>query len=128
MGNKNASGVRYSDIIGAATFNDFVHVETVPFMEWQLRRYQRAFGDKRDERKRPEGDTYTSQRADQDMVYSFCFAPTGEQLPKAPIKIRPHAVILLLPPVFVLVASFVSRSNQLRIPVITLNQVAPTRS
>lgn len=109
--NKNASGVRYSDIIGAATFNDFVHVETVPFMEWQLRRYQRAFGDKRDIRKRPEGDTYTSQRADQDMVYSFCFAPTGEQLPKAPIKMPP-ACSDLVAATSVCACGFICQSQQ----------------
>lgn len=87
--NSHATGVRFSDIIGAATFNEFTHVETVPFKEWTLRRYHRSFGDRRDARKRPEGDQYTSQRGDMDMVYSFCYAPSGSTLPKAPIKRPP---------------------------------------
>jgi len=113
--NRNASGVRYSDIIGAATFNEFVHVETVPFLEWQLRRYHRSFGDRRDERKRPEGDTYTSQRADQDMVYSFCYAPTGVQLSKAPIK-QPPACKDLMVATCVCACGFICQSQMRQTP------------
>jgi len=87
--NSNATGVRYSDIIDAAMLNEFVHVETVPFKEWHLRRYHRSFGDRRDARQRPDKDSYTSQNADKDMVYSFCYAPTGETLGQAPIKRPP---------------------------------------
>merc|ERR1712137_699724 len=88
--NMSAVGVRYSDIIGAATENEFVHVETVPFKEWILHRYLRAYGDRRDAIRRPgEGTGYTSQRADADMVYSFCYAPTGARLPKAHIRLPP---------------------------------------
>eukprot|EP00928_Gymnodinium_smaydae_P081172 TRINITY_DN64734_c0_g1_i1.p1 TRINITY_DN64734_c0_g1~~TRINITY_DN64734_c0_g1_i1.p1 ORF type:complete len:534 (-),score=137.68 TRINITY_DN64734_c0_g1_i1:103-1704(-) len=94
--NSNAQGVRYSDIIGAATLNEFSHVETVPFQQWCLRRYNRSFGDKRDARKRLEGESsYTAQRADKDMVYAFRFAPTGVQPARSPIQRPPSCRDLL---------------------------------
>jgi len=89
--NSGATGVRYTTIIEAAALNEFVHVETVPFLAWQLHKYNRSFGDKRDQKKRLEGESsYTSQRSEKDMVYAFRFAPTGVPPPRAPIK-RPPA-------------------------------------
>merc|ERR1712100_702058 len=49
--NSGAVGVRYSFIISSAVENEFVHVETVPFKEWQLHRNLRSY-DKRDAHKR----------------------------------------------------------------------------
>jgi len=94
--NSGATGVRYSDIISAAEINEFMHLETVPFQEWELRRYNRSFGDKRDQKKRLAGESsYTAQRADKDMVYAFSYTPSGVQPPRAPIK-RPPACSDLL--------------------------------
>mmetsp|Transcript_46308 Transcript_46308/g.83515 ORF Transcript_46308/g.83515 Transcript_46308/m.83515 type:complete len:534 (+) Transcript_46308:41-1642(+) len=87
---KGAVGVRYSYIVQSAIENEFVHVETMPFLEWHLHRYGRAYGDKRDVYRRPEeGQGYNVQRAEADMVYSFRYAPTGEVLPPAEIRIPP---------------------------------------
>eukprot|EP00971_Amphidinium_carterae_P206443 4096639-Amphidinium_carterae.1 len=33
-----ALGVRYSYIIGSALENEFIHIETIPFLEWHLHR------------------------------------------------------------------------------------------
>merc|ERR1719240_565283 len=80
--NKGAVGVRYSYIVGGAIENEFVHVETMPFLEWHLHRYGRSYGDKRDVYRRPEkGEGYNVQRAEADMVYSFRYAPSGQTLP-----------------------------------------------
>merc|ERR1712032_449920 len=40
--NSHAKGVRYSDIMAAASKSEFVHIETMPFLEWQLRSYRRS--------------------------------------------------------------------------------------
>lgn len=89
--NSGAVGVRFSFIIGAATENEFVHVETVPFKEWQLHRYLRSYGDKRDAHKRvtEAGTGYNAQKAQSDMVYSFCYAPSGQPLPEQEIRMPP---------------------------------------
>lgn len=76
--NSRATGVRYSDIISGASNSDFVHEETFPFLDWQLARYRRSYGDRRDVQKRPEdGDVYNAQRAQSDMVYAFTYRPSG---------------------------------------------------
>jgi len=94
--NSNATGVRFSDIMMAASSNEFLHVETVPFLEWQLRTYRRSYGDRRDERRRPDdGDIYRSQRAHSDMVYCFRYAPTGSTPPKSTIRYPPSKTDLL---------------------------------
>merc|ERR550525_1095582 len=94
--NSNATGVRYSDIMTAAKLSEFVHIETVPFLEWQLRNYQRSYGDRRDKNRRPEeGDIYRDQRAHNDMVYSFLFARTGETPAKPRIRYPPAKSDLL---------------------------------
>merc|ERR1719235_630757 len=60
--NMGAVGVRYSYIVDSAVQNEFLHVETVPFLEWHLHRYGRSYGDKRDANKRPgEGENYNAQ-------------------------------------------------------------------
>merc|ERR1719310_1766478 len=41
--NANATGVRYTDILAGAEMSEFEHVETVPFQEWCLRDYGRAY-------------------------------------------------------------------------------------
>merc|ERR1719203_2287647 len=67
--NSNATGVRYSYIVGGAIENEFAHVETMPFLEWHLHRYGRSYGDKRDVYKRPDAkkdESYNAQRANQD--------------------------------------------------------------
>lgn len=89
--NKGAMGVRYSYIIRAATDNEFVHVETLPFREWHLHKYFRSYGDKRDKYKRvmTGGTGYNAQREDSDMVYCFCYAPTGADLPPQEIRLPP---------------------------------------
>jgi hypothetical protein len=95
--NAGAVGVRYSFIITSAVENEFVHVETVPFKEWSLHRYLRSYGDKRDAYKRlTEGGTgYNAQKGESDMVYSFCYAPTGSELPEQSIRIPPTKKDLL---------------------------------
>lgn len=88
--NSNATGVRYSDIIGGASSSEFVHDESFPFLEWQLSRYRRSYGDRRDETKRPEdGEVYNSQRANTDMVYSFTYKPSGNSVPAPLISYPP---------------------------------------
>merc|ERR1712203_1313986 len=90
--NSGACGVRYSYIVGSAVHNEFVHVETMPFLEWHLHRYGRSYGDKRDTYKRPDAknnQSYNAQRADTDMVYSFVYKPSGETLPKQAIRLPP---------------------------------------
>ncbi|CAK0886766.1 unnamed protein product [Prorocentrum cordatum] len=76
--NANATGVRFSDIMMAAEMNEFTHVETVPFLEWQLRGYLRSYGDRRDANRRPgDGENYRSQRAHSDMVSRLPALGTG---------------------------------------------------
>jgi len=90
--NMGAVGVRYSYIIGSALENEFAHIETVPFLEWHLHRYGRSYGDKRDIYKRPDAknnQSYNAQAAHRDMVYCFCYAPTGAPLPRQSIKLPP---------------------------------------
>jgi len=94
--NANATGVRYSDIISAGMVNEFAHTETFPFTDWQLKGYHRSYGDKRDALQRPgEEAGYRSQNTDKDMVYSFCFAPTGEAVPEAPVRMPPSCKDLM---------------------------------
>mmetsp|Transcript_61359 Transcript_61359/g.106716 ORF Transcript_61359/g.106716 Transcript_61359/m.106716 type:complete len:530 (-) Transcript_61359:64-1653(-) len=81
--NMGAVGVRYSYIVGGALENEFVHVETMPFLEWHLHRYGRSYGDRRDAYKRPDAknnESYNAQRAESDMVYCFVYAPSGETI------------------------------------------------
>lgn len=88
--NMGAVGVRYSYIIGSAVENEFCHVETMPLLEWHLRKYGRSYGDRRDAYKRPDqGQGYNVQRAEADMVYTFQYAPSGETLPKQNIRLPP---------------------------------------
>mmetsp|Transcript_108020 Transcript_108020/g.220537 ORF Transcript_108020/g.220537 Transcript_108020/m.220537 type:complete len:520 (+) Transcript_108020:72-1631(+) len=90
--NAGAVGVRYSYIVGGAIENEFLHVETMPFQEWHLHRYGRSYGDKRDVYKRPDAvnnQSYNAQRADSDMVYCFCFAPTGQDIGKQEVRLPP---------------------------------------
>eukprot|EP00933_Yihiella_yeosuensis_P027395 TRINITY_DN21295_c0_g1_i1.p1 TRINITY_DN21295_c0_g1~~TRINITY_DN21295_c0_g1_i1.p1 ORF type:complete len:507 (+),score=110.91 TRINITY_DN21295_c0_g1_i1:71-1591(+) len=88
--NMGAVGVRYSYIIGSAVQNEFEHCETIPFMEWQLRRYGRAYGDRRDAYKRPgQGQGYNVQKAEADMVYTFEYRPSDKTLPKQEIRLPP---------------------------------------
>merc|ERR1719191_110355 len=87
--NMGAVGVRYSYIVESAIENEFVHVETMPFLEWHLHRYGRSYGDRRDAYKRPDAknnQSYNAQNANADMVYCFAYAPTGE--PAGPPNIR----------------------------------------
>lgn len=93
--NSRATGVRFTDIIGAAVHNEFRHVETVPFLEWQLRNYRRSYGDRRDSERRPEdGEIYRNQRGNSDMVYSFCYLPTGKPNPAPTIRQPPSKQLL----------------------------------
>lgn len=88
--NCGARGVRFSDITGAANTNEFMHVETVPFTEWTLRDYNRSYGDKRDKKKRPKkGEIYAAQNASRDMIYCFCYAPSGLDVPKLRVRYPP---------------------------------------
>lgn len=94
--NSGAVGVRFSYIINSALGNEFVHVETIPFLQWQLHRYGRSYGDRRDTYKRPgEGEQYNSQRAESDMVYVFAYAPSGKVLPRQNIKCPPTRKVML---------------------------------
>uniref|UniRef100_A0A7S0A692 25S rRNA (uridine-N(3))-methyltransferase BMT5-like domain-containing protein n=1 Tax=Pyrodinium bahamense TaxID=73915 RepID=A0A7S0A692_9DINO len=94
--NSQATGVRYSDIMAAAMLSEFVHVETMPFLEWRLRNYRRSYGDRRDANRRPEdGEIYKNQRAHSDMVYCFRYAPTGGTPPKLRIRYPPEKQDLL---------------------------------
>ncbi|CAE7372367.1 Ranbp2 [Symbiodinium sp. CCMP2592] len=88
--NMGAVGVRYSYILGSAEQNEFQHVETLPFLEWSLHRYGRAYGDRRDKKKRPgDGQGYNAQKAESDMVYTFEYRPSGRELPIQEIKFPP---------------------------------------
>jgi len=94
--NRSAVGVRFSYIVGSAMDNEFVHTETMPFLQWSLHRYGRSYGDRRDIYKRPgEGAQYDSQRADSDMVYCFVYQPTGNPLPKQRLRLPPTYRVLL---------------------------------
>merc|ERR1740121_2513945 len=90
--NERATGVRYQYIVGGAIENEFIHVETMPFLEWHLHRYGRSYGDRRDVYKRPDAknnQSYNAQNANSDMVYCFCYAPTGNSMGPAHIKLPP---------------------------------------
>lgn len=90
--NATAVGVRYSYIVASALENEFVHVETVPFTEWHLHRYGRSYGDKRDVYKRPDAknnQSYNAQAAEKDMVYCFCFKPSGNKIPPQTVRMPP---------------------------------------
>lgn len=90
--NMGAVGVRYSYIVTGALENEFVHVETMPFLEWHLHRYGRSYGDRRDAYKRPDAQnnqSYNAQRAEADMVYCFVFAPSGETIGEQKIRVPP---------------------------------------
>lgn len=94
--NSGATGVRFSDIIGGARASEFMHDETFPFLEWQLARYRRSYGDRRDATKRPEdGEVYNAQRAHTDMVYCFTYRPSGKALPAPAISYPPTREELL---------------------------------
>merc|ERR1712190_319921 len=97
--NMGAVGVRYSYIVGGASENEFVHTETVPFLEWHLHRYGRSYGDKRDSYKRPDAknnQSYNAQKAEADMVYCFTYTPSGEALPPQRIRTPPTLKTLSL--------------------------------
>merc|ERR1712187_291987 len=97
--NSRATGVRYSDIILGAKLSEFVHVETIPFLEWKLCAYRRSYGDRRDSTKRPEdGEVYNDQRAYSDMVYCFVYKPDGEKAEPAKIHYPPTKEELYLSP------------------------------
>jgi hypothetical protein len=90
--NSNAVGVRYSYVVESALENEFVHVETMPFLEWHLHRYGRSYGDRRDKYKRPDAQnnpSYNAQKGDSDMVYCFCYAPSGEPVGAPTIRLPP---------------------------------------
>jgi len=95
--NAGAVGVRYSYIVGGALENEFLHVETMPFLEWHLHRYGRSYGDRRDVYKRPDAknnQSYNAQNANSDMVYCFCYAPTGKTLGPQPVRVPPTLTTL----------------------------------
>merc|ERR1711920_763137 len=90
--NMGAVGVRYSYIVGSALENEFMHLETVPFLEWHLHRYGRSYGDRRDTFKRPDAknnQSYDSQAPQNDMVYCFVYSPSGEKIPKQTVRMPP---------------------------------------
>eukprot|EP00929_Paragymnodinium_shiwhaense_P111815 TRINITY_DN80100_c0_g1_i1.p1 TRINITY_DN80100_c0_g1~~TRINITY_DN80100_c0_g1_i1.p1 ORF type:complete len:713 (+),score=210.89 TRINITY_DN80100_c0_g1_i1:104-2242(+) len=88
--NSRATGVRYTDILNGAKMSEFEHVETVPFLEWQLRDYMRSYGDKRDVNRRPEdGENYRAQKKGSDMVYCFVYKPSGDTVPKPRVRLPP---------------------------------------
>lgn len=96
--NQGATGVRYSYIVGGALQNEFVHVETMPFLEWQLHRYGRSYGDKRDIYKRPDAknnESYNAQSGASDMVYCFRYEPTGKKLGQQYVRMPPTLNTLL---------------------------------
>jgi len=94
--NGSATGVRYSDIICGAQNSEFVHIETFPFLEWQLRNYGRSYGDRRDKGRRPDdGENYRAQRAQSDMVYCFRYEPSGGAPPKAAIRQPPTKEVMM---------------------------------
>lgn len=90
--NMGAVGVRYSYIITGAQENEFIHTETMPFLEWHLHRYGRSYGDRRDAYKRPDekkNQSYNAQNGERDMVYCFKYQPSGETLGKQMIRLPP---------------------------------------
>jgi len=90
--NMGAVGVRYSYIVGGAEENEFVHTETISFLEWHLHRYGRSYGDRRDAYKRPDkvaNESYNAQRAEADMVYCFEYKPSDSPIPKQMIRLPP---------------------------------------
>mmetsp|Transcript_11071 Transcript_11071/g.24390 ORF Transcript_11071/g.24390 Transcript_11071/m.24390 type:complete len:552 (-) Transcript_11071:88-1743(-) len=96
--NCGAVGVRYSYIVGSAIENEFLHIETMPFLEWHLHRYGRSYGDKRDVYKRPDAvnnQSYNAQAADRDMVYCFAYQPSGNAIPPQTIRLPPNLKTLL---------------------------------
>lgn len=96
--NMGAVGVRYSYIVGSAIENEFVHTDTMQFTTWNLHRYGRSYGDKRDSHRRPDeknNQSYNAQRADADMVYSFRYAPTGQTLKPQFVRLPPTLKTLL---------------------------------
>jgi hypothetical protein len=96
--NQGAVGVRYIYIVMGARENEFVHVETVPFLEWKLHKYGRSYGDKRDSHKRPDAvnnQSYNSQAATRDMVYCFRYQPSGKPMPPQPVRLPPTKKTLL---------------------------------
>jgi len=95
--NMGALGVRYSYIIGSALENEFIHIETIPFLDWHLHRYGRSYGDRRDSYKRPDAknnESYNAQRAEADMVYMFEYKPSGGVLPKQQFRLPPTLLTL----------------------------------
>jgi len=91
--NMGATGVRYSYVIGSAIENEFVHTETMMFIDWHLHKYGRSYGDKRDVYKRPDAknnQSYNAQRAEADMVYCFRYHPTGDKLGPQNIRLPPR--------------------------------------
>eukprot|EP00440_Ansanella_granifera_P053514 gb/GFBE01058014.1/.p1 GENE.gb/GFBE01058014.1/~~gb/GFBE01058014.1/.p1 ORF type:complete len:488 (+),score=142.31 gb/GFBE01058014.1/:1-1464(+) len=93
--NMGAVGVRFSFITGGAQENEFTHLETVPFLQWSLRRYGRAYGDRRDATRRPDqGQGYNVQKAERDMVYTFKYTPSGKVLPPQGVRLPPTLAIL----------------------------------
>lgn len=96
--NMSAVGVRYSYIVGGAVENEFIHTETVPFLEWHLHRYGRSYGDKRDVYKRPDAQnnqSYNAQRAEADMVYCFEYRPSGKPIGRQEIRLPPTLKTLM---------------------------------
>merc|ERR1719405_143852 len=82
--NMGAVGVRYSYIVHSALENEFIHDQTMSFMEWHLHRYGRSYGDKRDSYKRPDAknnQSYDAQAVDKDMVYSSPMLRAGTSFP-----------------------------------------------
>jgi len=94
--NMGAVGVRFSYITSGAKENEFDHVETVPFLQWNLHRYSRSYGDRRDVNRRPDqAQNYNAQRAEKDMVYIFKYNPSGEPLGPQALRMPPSIATLL---------------------------------
>merc|ERR1712083_266428 len=94
----NAVGVRYSYIVGSGMENEFMHTETMPFLEWHLHRYGRSYGDKRDLNRRPDAknnESYNAQRAEADMVYCFRYEPSGNKIPEQTVRPLPTFKVLM---------------------------------
>jgi len=90
--NAKAVGMRFSFILESAAENEFIHTETLPFLEWHLHRYGRSYGDKRDVARRPDeknNESYRRQKEQWDMVYCFSYKPSGETLEKQRIRMPP---------------------------------------
>eukprot|EP00439_Symbiodinium_sp_Y106_P069444 s1502_g11.t4 len=84
--NSNATGpcMLFSDILSGAQNSEFLHVETMPFLEWSLRYYHRSYGDRRDSNRR-----CTTQQSCSNEVYTFRYEPSGSVPPKALIRRPP---------------------------------------